>query len=67
MSLIGPRPERPELEKVLELESSLPQTPLDATWSEWLGSGLRSVYGIEDSDLKLSLTFIVKISALYWI
>ena len=57
MSLIGPRPERPELEHQLELmNSALPQAPLDAPWPERLGSGLSAPYAssIDDSDLKLS-------------
>ena len=42
MSLIGPRPERPELEEELEQAyPSLPQTALDATGVERLGPGLR--------------------------
>ena len=41
MSLIGPRPERPELERQLELRyPQLPKAPLDATRSQWLGTGL---------------------------
>ena len=40
MSLIGPRPERPELEHDLSAIFPLPQTTLDAAWPEWLGPSL---------------------------
>ena len=56
MSLIGPRPERPELEKVLELEISHYRK------RHWMRPGLSGwaqvcapyASSIEDSDLKLS-------------
>ena len=44
MSLIGPRPERPELEHDLEVSySPLPQAALDASWFERVGPSLRSI------------------------
>ena len=44
MSLIGPRPERPELEdRARESHPPLPQTSLDATWIKRLGPGVCSL------------------------
>ena len=44
MSLIGPRPERPELEEELEKEyQPLSQTSLDETGIKRLGAGLRTL------------------------
>ena len=56
MSLIGPRPERPELEHRLSRASSLSKASLDASRFELLGTGMCSLcQHIEESDLKLSL------------
>ena len=70
MSLIGPRPERPELEHQLEL--SIPHYRK----RHWMRPGLSGwaqvcapyASSIEDSDLKLSMIFIIYvISVLGWI
>ena len=59
MSLIGPRPERPEFEQVLELEIPITVKSLDAAGVEWLGSGLRTLCSsVEDSDLKLCMIIL---------